>query len=90
MRSGVGPAKDLRALGIDVVTDLPVGQRLQDHPFFHSLVALAPGHQMMTDAFSAVCGAPRPRLRPTNWTSALGRARGRMGRGRRVGRAQGG
>lgn len=53
LRSGVGPAKDLRALGIDVVADLPVGRRLQDHPFFHSLFALAPGHQTMTDAFSA-------------------------------------
>ena len=30
--SGIGPADDLRALGIDVVTDLPgVGQNLQDH-----------------------------------------------------------
>jgi choline dehydrogenase len=53
MRSGVGPAEDLRALGIEVVADLPVGRRLQDHPFFHSLFALAPGHQTMTDAFSA-------------------------------------
>lgn len=53
LRSGVGPAKDLRALGIDVVADLPVGRRLQDHPFFHSLFALAPEHQTMTDAFAA-------------------------------------
>jgi choline dehydrogenase len=53
LRSGVGPAKDLRAWGIDVVADLPVGRRLQDHPFFHSLFALAPEHQTMTDAFAA-------------------------------------
>ncbi|MEV7341807.1 GMC family oxidoreductase N-terminal domain-containing protein [Streptomyces sp. NPDC093544] len=53
LRSGVGPAEDLRALGIDVVADLPVGQRLQDHPFFHSLFALAPEHQTMTSAFQA-------------------------------------
>lgn len=53
LRSGVGPAKDLRALGIDVVADLPVGRRLQDHPFFHSLFALAPEHQTMTEAFAA-------------------------------------
>lgn len=53
LRSGVGPAKDLRALGIDVVADLPVGRRLQDHPLFHSLFALAPEHQTMTDAFAA-------------------------------------
>lgn len=30
--SGVGPAAALRALGIDVVADLPVGQRFGDHP----------------------------------------------------------
>ncbi|WP_405926613.1 GMC family oxidoreductase [Streptomyces sp. NBC_00035] len=53
LRSGVGPAEDLRALGIDVVADLPVGRRLQDHPFFHSLFALAPEHQTMTSAFQA-------------------------------------
>lgn len=31
MRSGIGPAADLAALGIDVAADLPVGRRLQDH-----------------------------------------------------------
>ena len=33
LRSGVGPADDLRALGIDVVADLPVGEGLTDQPF---------------------------------------------------------
>ncbi len=32
MLSGVGPADDLRANGIPVVVDLPVGQRCRDHP----------------------------------------------------------
>ena len=33
MRSGIGPADHLRALGIDVVLDLPgVGENLADHP----------------------------------------------------------
>lgn len=32
LRSGIGPAAALRRLGIDVVTDLPVGLGLQDHP----------------------------------------------------------
>lgn len=53
MRSGVGPAEDLRALGIDVVADLPVGRRLHDHPFFHSLFALTAEHQALTAAFAA-------------------------------------
>jgi choline dehydrogenase-like flavoprotein len=32
LRSGIGPAADLRSLGISVVEDLPVGRGLQDHP----------------------------------------------------------
>ena len=31
LRSGIGPAEQLRNLGIAVVADLPVGQNLQDH-----------------------------------------------------------
>ena len=34
MRSGIGPAETSRRLDIPVVTDLPVGRRLQDHPLF--------------------------------------------------------
>lgn len=34
MLSGIGPAEELRALGVDVVLDSPqVGKNLQDHPF---------------------------------------------------------
>lgn len=33
MLSGVGPADHLRAFGLDVVTDLPVGENLHDHLF---------------------------------------------------------
>jgi 5-(hydroxymethyl)furfural/furfural oxidase len=33
LRSGIGPAQDLKSLGIDVIADLPgVGRNLQDHP----------------------------------------------------------
>ena len=46
MRSGIGPAEDLKGLGIDVRADLPVGRNLQDHLFF-PLTFLAPngGHK---------------------------------------------
>jgi choline dehydrogenase len=40
LRSGVGPAADLAALGIDVVADLPVGRRLHDQPFYYNAYAL--------------------------------------------------
>ena len=33
LRSGVGPAAELRALGIPVLRDLPVGRGFFDHPF---------------------------------------------------------
>jgi choline dehydrogenase len=54
LRSGVGPADDLAALGIDLVSALPVGRRLQDHPFFHTIYALAPGHLGMTPPLGAM------------------------------------
>uniref|UniRef100_A0A0B7B9R8 Glucose-methanol-choline oxidoreductase N-terminal domain-containing protein n=1 Tax=Arion vulgaris TaxID=1028688 RepID=A0A0B7B9R8_9EUPU len=40
MLSGVGPKKHLDELGIPVVSDLPVGQNLQDHLFFEYSIAL--------------------------------------------------
>jgi choline dehydrogenase len=40
LRSGIGPARDLADLDIDVVTDLPVGQRLHDQPVYHGVYAL--------------------------------------------------
>jgi len=40
LRSGIGPAADLAGLGIDVVADLPVGQHLQDQPFYYNGYAL--------------------------------------------------
>jgi choline dehydrogenase len=54
MRSGVGPAADLHSLGIEVLTDLPVGQRLQDQPFFPNAYALAPEYLQMTPAVGSL------------------------------------
>ncbi|WOI11711.1 GMC family oxidoreductase [Thalassospira lucentensis] len=42
LRSGVGPAESLRAMDIPVMADLPVGQRLQEHPFFFTTWAAVP------------------------------------------------
>lgn len=69
LRSGVGPADDLRALGIDVVADRPgVGGHLLDHPCvglnFHGKVGLAddlaqkewnPDEQSLGRARSTLC-----------------------------------
>jgi choline dehydrogenase len=54
LRSGVGPADDLAALGIGVVADLPVGRRLQDQPGYYNAYALAPGHLDMTPAVGSL------------------------------------
>jgi len=54
LRSGIGPAADLKALGIGVVADLPVGQRLHDHPAFYSAYALAPDSLGMTPAVGSL------------------------------------
>jgi 5-(hydroxymethyl)furfural/furfural oxidase len=42
MRSGVGPAVDLKALGIRTVADLPVGHDLIDHPMIAMMLELKP------------------------------------------------
>ena len=54
LRSGVGPADELTALGIGVVADLPVGQRLQDQPGYYNAYALAPGYLEMTPAVGSL------------------------------------
>ncbi|AOJ70962.1 dehydrogenase [Burkholderia sp. MSMB2042] len=42
LRSGIGPGADLRALSIPEVANLPVGQRLKDHPFYYNAYAARP------------------------------------------------
>jgi choline dehydrogenase-like flavoprotein len=47
LRSGVGPAEDLRKLGIAVVADRPgVGRNYQNHPQLHLAMTLKPGTRM--------------------------------------------
>lgn len=42
LRSGIGPAADLRALGIPVRRDAPVGENLLDHPLVSFALRLRP------------------------------------------------
>jgi choline dehydrogenase len=60
LRSGVGPADELRALGIAPVLDLPgVGRNLQDHPAFALRFDGSPALVAEMDAFVAAGGLPR-------------------------------
>lgn len=42
LRSGIGPKKDSQRLDIPIVVDLPVGENLQDHPFYYNSYAANP------------------------------------------------
>ncbi|AET93202.1 glucose-methanol-choline oxidoreductase [Burkholderia sp. YI23] len=57
MRSGIGPAAHLRDLGIPVAANLPVGERLQEHPFYYNIYALKPGVNGMFPAAGAILWA---------------------------------
>jgi choline dehydrogenase len=54
LRSGIGPSSDLKLLGIDIVADLPVGQRLQDQAFIPNGFALAPDNLEMVPAVGSL------------------------------------
>jgi choline dehydrogenase len=60
LRSGVGPADDVAALGTDVVADVPgVGRNLQDHPSYELSFAPSAELRRQTAAFAAT-GRPVP------------------------------
>ncbi|KAF2881940.1 hypothetical protein ILUMI_24237 [Ignelater luminosus] len=40
MNSGIGPKEHLESLGIDVITNLKVGENLQDHPMFPLFISV--------------------------------------------------
>lgn len=68
MRSGIGPAADLRTLGITVRHDLPVGRGMQDHPMIVVELPLTEETAVQTadDRHTNVC---------VRWTSGFGTAR---------------
>lgn len=55
MRSGIGPAADLAALGIEVRADLPVGLGLQEHPAVAVLFQLDTGVPIIGRRHAAWC-----------------------------------
>jgi choline dehydrogenase len=63
LRSGVGPVADLGGLGIDAVADLPVGQHLQDQPFYYNAYALKPEALDMRPAVGALLWTPSSEAR---------------------------
>ena len=64
MRSGIGPAAHLRDLAIPVRADLPVGEGLQDHPFYYNIYALKPAANSMHPAAGAILWAASPQAEP--------------------------
>ncbi|MEU2830626.1 GMC family oxidoreductase N-terminal domain-containing protein [Streptomyces lavendulae] len=68
LRSGIGPADDLRALDIPVIADLPVGLNLQDHPFYYNAYAAAPD----------LIGEQTPVIGAKSWTASSTAAEGEL------------
>ncbi|MBN1094171.1 mycofactocin system GMC family oxidoreductase MftG [Blastococcus sp. TML/M2B] len=58
--SGLGPAADLAALGIDVLADLPVGAASSDHPLVYLPYRTAPGLTEPALPLHGVLHAPVP------------------------------
>jgi choline dehydrogenase len=56
LRSGIGPAAELAALGIETVADLPVGKNLRDHPGCRFTIRADPRMVELTGSAFSVIG----------------------------------
>ena len=70
MLSGIGPKDHLRALGIPVVSALPVGQNLQDHVYPGGL------HYVVENGAEDLSYMQRKIQKPKNFVKYLARGRG--------------
>lgn len=61
LRSGIGPGDELRALGIAVAADLPVGRNLQEHPH------IAVSHDVRGRTYNQEVNGPRAAWHLMNW-----------------------
>ena len=64
LRSGIGPAEQLRKHDIEIVADLPVGVRFQDQPFYFNIHAVRPGVRDMSPAAGALLWTSSREARP--------------------------
>lgn len=72
--SGVGPKKDLEALNIPIVMDLPVGQNLQDHSALACEFIIdpsIPGHNQLLNDSEALKAAENQYQRSKTWPLAM-------------------
>ena len=82
MLSGIGPADDLRAVGVAPVADLPVGRRTSDHPelVMPTTWTVAPADRCWRCSWWTTVSEIRPYTGGSSPWSATGRRDGRTGR----------